>query len=263
MLDQSYLGKYNFLILTLDSLRYDVSQIAYTPNLCKLLSIVGLDQFQRVYAQGTFTLPSHVAMFEGFFPEDRNLTGYYNRSEVKMFNLKHMWTDNERYMGINFPNSTNIVRGFGENGYYTVGIGSVGWFNTRYKSARFWETDYFEDFYWGPELHEQEPRSFERQIDKAKDMLSKCPSGKKRLVFINCGSTHFPYRGNERSIGAQAKALEYVDDHITELFELLPLPLFAIVCADHGECFGEDGLVGHGFYHVKVMEIPMAVLDLR
>lgn len=263
MLDQSYLGKYNFLFLTLDSLRYDVTQLANTPNLDNLFSSCGIAGFQKVYAQGTFTLPSHVAMFKGFFPESRSASGYYNREDMKMFNLNHMWKDIERHIGIDFPHSENIIRGFSENGYHTIGIGSVGWFNSSSASSRFWKTDYFDDFYWGPELHEQEPRSFEAQIGRTQRMLAKRSPRKKKVVFVNCGSTHYPYAGNARSIQGQALALQYVDEHILALIELLPPPLFAILCADHGDCMGEDGLIGHGFYHPKVMEVPMAVVDLK
>jgi arylsulfatase A-like enzyme len=262
MLDASYMGKYNFLIVTLDSLRYDVTQMATTPNFHKIFSMGGLESFQKAYAQATFTLPSHVAMFKGFFPDNRESSGYYNRSDVKMFSLEHMWTDNERTVGVRFPEYPNIIRGFSGNGYYTIGLGSVGWFNTSFESSRFWKTDYFEEFYWGPELHEQQATSFEQQIEKLKDILTKKGRGKKKLVFVNCGSTHFPYAGHGRSIEGQVAALEYVDYHIMKLVDLLPLPLFMIVCSDHGDCFGENGLIGHGFFHEKVMEIPMAVLDL-
>jgi hypothetical protein len=33
------------------------------------------------------------------------------------------------------------------------------------------------------------------------------------------------------------------------------------MCADHGECFGEEGFYGHSFYHPKVFEVPMGIFD--
>ena len=34
-----------------------------------------------------------------------------------------------------------------------------------------------------------------------------------------------------------------------------------VMCGDHGDCLGENGLWGHGFYHPKVMEVPMAIFN--
>jgi len=36
-----------------------------------------------------------------------------------------------------------------------------------------------------------------------------------------------------------------------------------VICADHGECFGEDGLHGHGFYHLKVIEVPLGIFPIN
>jgi arylsulfatase A-like enzyme len=36
-------------------------------------------------------------------------------------------------------------------------------------------------------------------------------------------------------------------------------PTLVVICGDHGECFGEDEHWGHGFYHPKVMEVPMII----
>jgi arylsulfatase A-like enzyme len=30
-----------------------------------------------------------------------------------------------------------------------------------------------------------------------------------------------------------------------------------VICADHGDCWGEDGLWEHGFHHQKVLEVPL------
>jgi hypothetical protein len=35
-----------------------------------------------------------------------------------------------------------------------------------------------------------------------------------------------------------------------------------LVCGDHGDCWGEDGLWEHGVYHPKVLEVPL-VMKMR
>ncbi len=40
--------------------------------------------------------------------------------------------------------------------------------------------------------------------------------------------------------------------------DIVPGPCHFFICADHGDCFeNQDGCSGHGFFHEKVMEIPM------
>jgi arylsulfatase A-like enzyme len=54
----------------------------------------------------------------------------------------------------------------------------------------------------------------------------------------------------------QKICLQYVD----RLLQLL-LTSFRgetiLVCADHGDCWGEDGLWEYGFYHQKLLQIPL------
>ena len=42
------------------------------------------------------------------------------------------------------------------------------------------------------------------------------------------------------------------------------LPLLAafagaaiVVCSDHGDCWGEDGLWEHGIHHARTLEVPL------
>ena len=61
---------------------------------------------------------------------------------------------------------------------------------------------------------------------------------------------------------AQRASLEYVDRLLAQLFDKLK-HFFAVVCGDHGDCWGEDGLWGHGFYHPMVMRVPMTSTTVR
>jgi glucan phosphoethanolaminetransferase (alkaline phosphatase superfamily) len=83
------------------------------------------------------------------------------------------------------------------------------------------------------------------------------------FFFLNCPSTHTPYCVNGRSLDGQGKALQYVDAHIPTLIDLMPKPCHCFILADHGDCFGEDGLWGHNLYHEKVMEVPFIHFPLE
>jgi hypothetical protein len=57
----------------------------------------------------------------------------------------------------------------------------------------------------------------------------------------------------------QVNALEWVDHQVGELLSRLPLrrPTLTIVCADHGEEFGDNGRFGHAHVDKSVLEVPI------
>ena len=64
----------------------------------------------------------------------------------------------------------------------------------------------------------------------------------------------------------QVRSASYLDARTGELIDVFVRrgrPTTVVVCADHGECFGEDGLSGHGFYHPSVMTVPLLVFRLN
>jgi arylsulfatase A-like enzyme len=59
---------------------------------------------------------------------------------------------------------------------------------------------------------------------------------------------------------------EFLDARTGELLDLFRArgrPTTVVVCSDHGECLGEEGLYGHAFYHEKVMEVPLLIFRLN
>ena len=63
----------------------------------------------------------------------------------------------------------------------------------------------------------------------------------------------------------QIASVEYIDVGLGGLLSLLAKEkrkTLVVVCSDHGECFGEDGLYGHGFYHPKVMEVLLGIFEI-
>jgi phosphopentomutase len=117
------------------------------------------------------------------------------------------------------------------------------------------------NFIYNLETANENPKSFENQIAYVQQELNK-KKNMNHFVFINCGSTHTPYCGFGLDHEAQVEALEYVDSHIMSLIDSFPKPLIVKIFGDHGDCFGEDDMYGHSFYHPKVMEVPGLYLEL-
>lgn len=56
----------------------------------------------------------------------------------------------------------------------------------------------------------------------------------------------------------QCSAIRYVDNLIPRLLGRFPKNTFITITSDHGDCFGEDGFVGHAeVSHKKVLEVPL------
>ena len=60
----------------------------------------------------------------------------------------------------------------------------------------------------------------------------------------------------------QVAATAFLDKAICRLLSQVPENTIVVICADHGECFGEDGFWGHGFNHPKVLEVPLLICRL-
>jgi hypothetical protein len=55
----------------------------------------------------------------------------------------------------------------------------------------------------------------------------------------------------------QIESIRYLDSVIPKLFSRLPSDTYITITADHGDCFGEDGFVGHGeVWNKMVLEVP-------
>jgi hypothetical protein len=253
-------------IITLDALRFDTALEAKTPNIEKLMQKYQRDPkgWVKVGAQGTYTMTAHLSMFHaGIFPcvNEETALPLYNRRKLSLFKATLSWTRSNNAL-YPTPEADNIVRGFQILGYRTLGIGGVHWFDSGFQTSGNLWSRYFEEFYWRPQFGEDTPNSFELQIELAQRVLSR-HDRRPLFFFLNVSATHSPYRGLEPSIASQAKCLEYVDGHLPSLLSYLPQPLHLILLSDHGDCFGEDGFWGHGFYHPRIMEIPMVSLEIE
>lgn len=256
----------NIAIITIDTLRYDTTQVAKTPFLKEVFKHYDVGNWVRAGTSGTYTLPAHIAIFqEGRLPwtNDPQVKGIYNRDVELMFRAQLSW-ERDRPALYPTPSAPNIIKGFSSLGYRTLGVGGVHWFDNRFPTSNFWKENFFEEFYWQEDFGEENFDAFDKQLLLLEDKkIYQVSSVSPLFLFLNIPSCHFPYLGHEPSVFGQAAALDYVDSRMNRLFDLLPKPCHIVLTADHGECLGEDGLFGHGFYHPKIMEVPIASFILK
>jgi len=246
----------SILFITLDSCRYDTFVAVDLPNL------KALGQVYLAKAPGNFTFASHAAMFVGFTPGvPDKAQALINPKFGKIFKI----------VGGGYPSKgnefltikgKNLVQGLGAIGYTTIGTGAAGWFDDATPTAQ----PLVEDFqhYW----FAGNCWSLEKQLQFVNKHLDRL-NGKPAFVFINLGETHVPYwhegadwdRSHNpcRPFGGadndaaecarrQLACVEWVDDTLGPLLSRFS-GANTLVCADHGDAWGEDGMWEHGIHH--------------
>jgi hypothetical protein len=250
----------NFLTIVVDSCRYDTYRMANTTNLDKVFDVV------EGSSQATFTLPAHAAMLQGFYPSTKDDRLLYNRMTVAPFQWHYI---NRRKCLMDVPKTGHTIpEALSGVGYRTVCVGGVGWFK-ELSPLRCG----FQHF------------GYRSNANKAIEEFTAEANSEPFYGLLNFGATHRPYNCPDMpgrlkdktgprlsSVGCdskydyllhskQAYCMGWLDKQIASLLEWLSkLSLTTVVCfcADHGDCFGEDGCYGHAFYHKNVMSVPLA-----
>ena len=257
------------LFISLDSCRYDTFSAAYSAG--SLPNMQAVAPLHRAQAPSHFTYGSHAAFWMGFTPGvadcDQPLI---NPKAGKLFRMAfagHAGSDRD---GFELQGS-NVIEGFRKRGYRTIGSGAVDWFNpatpTGSVLGRPFERFHFAGNTW----------SLRQQLTWIETELSTTPSAQPVFLFLNVGETHVPYWHEgapwpqrpspciafggdacdaEESARRQRACLEWVDQQLADL-----LMRFSdgtvLVCADHGDCWGEDGLWEHGISHPATLTVPL------
>jgi len=256
------LDRTSILFVTLDSCRLDTFEAARAPH------IKGVGPMHRAMAPGNFTYASHAAMFMGFTP------GVASRAEP-LINPK--FGKIFKITGASFPSKGtefltvkghNVIDGLGRIGFATIGAGAAAWFAPETLTGQNLVRD-FERFY-----HPGDTMSLGKQlawIDRQLDELDDQPV----LCFLNVGETHVPYwhegcgwskdspcvpfgtrNDAQECRRRQLACLEWVDGQLAPL-----IARFAhantLICSDHGDAWGEDGLWEHGIHHDVVLQVPL------
>jgi len=262
----------NQALLVFDSLRWDVFQKAKIPFLKKL------GKWKLAYTPGNYTFPAHMSFFVGKIPQTLDNTPYYDTVATR-FGITGRKPKPDQLWRLGNPEAPrpskytlegqNIISGFRAQGYLTIGAGAVNWFNPDLPAGKYL-TEPFEHFFYkrGPNYASHE--SAEEQVQWVLDCLR--VADKPYFLFINFGETHHQYLykncpwhgqpnpyGNARECRRRQQAcLEYLDKQVEHLLTQLK-NLDLVICSDHGEAMGEDGLWGHGFHHPKIWEVPLLI----
>jgi hypothetical protein len=253
------IGSHDVLLMTIDTLRYDVARDALaagrTPNLAAVLPG---GAWEERHSPGSFTYAAHHAFFAGFLPTPA-AGGKHPRPFAARFPGSE--TIGDETCVVDAP---DIVSGLASRGYHTACVGGVGFFNKRSPLGNVLP-GLFAESHWGPELGVTDPRSTENQVALAVAILGRLPAGRRVFLFLNVSAVHQPncyhLEGTtEDTIASHAAALAYVDGHLPDLFAAIRRrgPALAIVCSDHGTAYGEDGYRGHRLAHPVVWTVPYA-----
>lgn len=253
-------GTHDILMLTLDTLRYDVAvelaTAGRTPHLSRLLPPGG---WERRHAPGSFTYASHLAMLAGFLPTPA-APGPHPRLFAAAFpgsvsTSERTWTFE----------AADVPAGLAAEGYRTACIGGTGFFNRRSELGSVLP-DMFAEAHWEESFGVTDPHSFENQVERAVAVTAAMPVEQPLFLLLNVSALHQPnwfyLPGATRDDGdtraSHAAALEYVDRHLPRLLTVMAArrPCFVIVCSDHGTAYGEDGHIGHRVGHEVVWTVP-------
>ncbi|SEK57530.1 Sulfatase [Streptacidiphilus jiangxiensis] len=257
-------GSHDILLVTLDTLRFDVAQeLATAGRLPKLAAaVLPGGRWERRHSPGSFTYAAHQAIFAGFLPTPAEPDGPRERLFAARF------AGSETTAPATYVYDTpDLVSGLATAGYRTVCIGGVGFFN---KQAALGSVlpGMFQESHWSPELGVASPTSFESQVDLAERISAGQRPDQPLFLFVNVSALHQPNwfhlpgatREHGDSRASHAAALEYVDAHVGRLFAAMRRrrPCLAIVCSDHGTAYGDDAYHGHRLGHEVVWTVPYA-----
>jgi Sulfatase len=251
------------LLITLDSCRYDSFAVAKAPRM------KSIGPLYRAMAPSHFTFGSHASIFVGSTPGVPDVaTPYVNPKFAKIFKLA-----NAGFPGINEPfialEGRNIIHGFKNKGFATLGSGAVGWFDPETATGAVLAEGFDEFFYPGNSF------SLDAQLAWAQTRLR--DQGQRPVfLFLNIGETHVPYffKGadwdpdynpcvpfSSANDGAECRrrqidCIEFIDAQLADLLKQFGGSTI-VICSDHGDCWGEDGIWEHGVSHPKVFEVPL------
>ncbi|WP_052869177.1 STM4013/SEN3800 family hydrolase [Streptomyces niger] len=245
----------SILFVTLDSLRYDVAETALTAGRTpRLAGMLPGGQWERRWTPGTFTLPAHKAFFHGFLPKLPQPQQPPRLWECRPPAFKTVRPETFVF------DAPNLLAGLGQHGYRTVCIGGVTYFSRETPMGAVLPQMFDED-HWRPEFCSPEIDSTRHQVDQALEVADR-HADRPLYLFVNVSATHVPhghYVGDSTdSAASQAAALAYADEHLGRLVDGLTADRrwLIIMCADHGDAYGDDGFHGRGIAHPSVLNVP-------
>ena len=260
------------LWITLDSCRFDTFDAVSRRGELPVMS--GVAPLHKATSPSHFTYGSHAAFWMGFTP---GVVGssepWLNPKAGKLFRMAfsgHRGRDGQESFRLE---GENIIDGFRRNGYFTVGTGAVDWFDSSTPTGAVLGAP-FQHFYFSGNTW-----SLASQLAWIDARLAEAPPDKPRFVFLNVGETHVPYWfegapwlrwpspcvpfggtacSAKESSRRQQACLAWVDQQLAPLINRFSAGT-VLICADHGDCWGEDGLWEHGISHPATLTVPLLI----
>lgn len=257
-----HIGRSDILLITLDTLRYDVAQTLFEkgrlPNFARYLPDRGWD---RRHSPATFTYAAHHAFFAGFLPTP-NGPGPHPRLFASEFAGSES-TSEETFV---FPEAT-LPQALSKIGYHALCVGGTGFFNPGNALGRVLPS-LFDESHWSSSMSVVDRDSARHQIDCALEAIER-QTAKRVFCFINFSAIHQPnwffasetppVDGRE-TLASHGAALIEIDRQLPRLLTCFRDrgSLFAIACSDHGTAYGEEDYWGHRLAHPVIWEVPYA-----
>jgi hypothetical protein len=253
------------LFVTLDSCRYDTFVGANLPAMRKV------GPLHKAQAPSYFTFGSHAAMFAGFTPGVASVAApLINPKFGKIFKLAGPAFPGKGGEGF-ILEGQNILEGFKRLGYVVLGSGAVSWFDPSTPASQLLIREFDEFFFPGNSW------SLARQLAWIDQQMARHP-GSAIFLFLNIGEPHVPYyyegapwarddnpcvpfQTSDRSADCrlrQRACLEFVDAALSPLLAQFSGATI-VLCGDHGDCWGEDGLWEHGISHPMTLTVPLII----
>lgn len=256
----SIIGTHDVLFLVLDTLRYDVAEAEFhggrTPNFASVIP----DGWEKRHSPASFTFPAHQAFFAGFFPTPADSSA--DRTRLFSCRFEGSETTGPRTKVVD---ADNWISALAAEGYRTMCVGGVGFFNLRTPLSRVLP-GFFAEHVWEPRFGVTDRESTRNQFEFASHWLDGLEKSERALVYVNVSALHQPNYFYARDSGpddlkSHAAALRYVDSqlpHLLAAFSRRHRPLFFIMTSDHGTAYGEEGWTGHRLAHPSVWTVPYA-----
>jgi hypothetical protein len=212
--------------------------------------------WEERHSPGNFTYAAHHAFFAGFLPTPARPDNTHRRLFAAQFAGSETIGPGTKVFA-----APDMITGFRGEGWRTICIGGVGFFNRQTPLSRVLP-GLFEEAYWETRFGVTEKESTRHQFEFAGELLKK--SEQPMFLFINVSALHQPNYFYFKAEGpdtleTHAAALRYVDAQLPILVRALAQkrrPTFCIVTSDHGTTYGEDGWTGHRLAHPLVWTVP-------
>jgi len=283
-------AKNNYVLITLDSCRYDSFMTAAPSVITKITR----GEVERRWSYASWTSPSHFNFLMGLVPHrspDNVFASEYYKEDFLNYN---------RRFGMEGMEFAKLVPSLwmpdylqNELGYTTHARVSLPVLNPKTAVNRG-----FDSF---------------QLMDKHNDMMAMLDTmsfdGERPAFYLlNVGETHYPFATPDEDpsewprISGVHGVFKHLDDHVVggklvedadapkffdqekldllrerqihtvryldrvfeKLYDIVPKNTFVTVTSDHGELFGEEGYFGHGpIMHDKVFEVPFLEAQVR